>query len=81
MNNSDILFIRKKNAKLLEKIITGNSIKKKKKTRHERYHDRVYLFIYKKIAHPLMYRKEKTISHLTNEKKNNMNNLPSIKRN
>ena len=28
MNNSDILFTRK-NAKLLEKIITGNSIKKK----------------------------------------------------
>ena len=40
----------------------------------------IYLFM-KKIAHPLMYRKEKTISHLTNEKKNNMNNLPSIKRN
>ena len=37
---------------------TGNSIYKKK-TRHERYHDRVYLFIYEKIAHPLMYRKRK----------------------
>ena len=48
MNNSDILFTRK-NTKLLEKIITGNSIYKKK-TRHERYHDRVYLFIYEKSA-------------------------------
>ena len=46
MNNSDILFTRK-NAKLLEKVITGNSIYKKK-TRHERYHDRVYLFIYER---------------------------------
>lgn len=41
----------------------------------------IYLFIYEKIAHPLICRKEKTIGHLTNEKKNNMNNLPSIKRN
>ena len=57
MNNSDILFTRK-NAKLLEKVITGNSIYKKK-TRHERYHDRVYLFIYEKIAHPLICRKRK----------------------
>ena len=60
--------------------LTGNSIYKKK-TRHERYHDRVYLFIYEKSASADARKEKKTIGHLTNEKKNNMNNLPSIKRN
>ena len=40
-----------------------------------------FIYLFMKRSHPPMREKKKTISHLTNEKKNNMNNLPSIKRN